>query len=101
MALNLGQLAGFSQAKAELLRKGMSDRTAPLVASSIAGLFASLLSLPFDFVKTRLQKQQGGPDGKLPYRSMADCFAKVARQEGLLRFYRGFGTYYVRIAPHA
>jgi len=57
--------------------------------------------LPFDFVKTRLQKQQKGPDGKVQYKGMLDCFQKVAREEGLLRFYRGFGTYYVRIAPHA
>jgi solute carrier family 25 oxoglutarate transporter 11 len=48
-----------------------------------------------------VQKQSRGPDGKLPYKSMFDCFAKVTKQEGIMRFYRGFGTYYVRIAPHA
>ncbi|KAI3320335.1 putative 2-oxoglutarate/malate translocator [Xylariaceae sp. AK1471] len=102
MALNLGQLAFFSEAKAQLkTRTSWSAKTQTLTASAIAGFFASFLSLPFDFVKTRLQKQQRGPDGKLPYKSMVDCFTKVARQEGLLRFYRGFGTYYVRIAPHA
>jgi solute carrier family 25 oxoglutarate transporter 11 len=102
MALNLGQLAFFSEAKAQLkTRTSWSAKTQTLTASAIAGFFASFLSLPFDFVKTRLQKQQRGPDGKLPYKNMVDCFAKVARQEGLLRFYRGFGTYYVRIAPHA
>ncbi|KAI7062715.1 hypothetical protein KC352_g3708, partial [Hortaea werneckii] len=42
-----------------------------------------------------------GPDGKLPYKGMFDCFGKVMREEGPLRFYRGFSTYYVRIAPHA
>ncbi|KAI0594177.1 mitochondrial carrier domain-containing protein [Biscogniauxia sp. FL1348] len=102
MSLNLGQLAFFSEAKVQLKKHTTwSNKTQTLTASAIAGFFASFLSLPFDFVKTRLQKQQRGPDGKLPYRSMADCFTKVARQEGLLRFYRGFGTYYVRIAPHA
>ncbi|KAI2628569.1 mitochondrial carrier domain-containing protein [Hypoxylon sp. NC1633] len=102
MALNLGQLAFFSEAKAQLrTRTTWSSQSQTLTASAIAGFFASFLSLPFDFVKTRLQKQQRGPDGKLPYKSMTDCFVKVARQEGLTRFYRGFGTYYVRIAPHA
>ncbi|RYP08783.1 hypothetical protein DL764_001694 [Monosporascus ibericus] len=102
MALNFGQLAFFSEAKAQLeTRTRWSARTKTLAASAVAGFFASFLSLPFDFVKTRLQKQQRGPDGKLPYKSMMDCFAKVVRQEGPLRFYRGFGTYYVRIAPHA
>jgi hypothetical protein len=102
MALNFGQLAFFSEAKAQLkANTDLSARTQTLSASAIAGFFASFFSLPFDFVKTRLQKQQKGPDGKVPYKGMADCFVKVAKQEGVLRFYRGFGTYYVRIAPHA
>lgn len=102
MALNFGQLAFFSEAKAQLKKNtDLSARSQTLTASAVAGFFASFFSLPFDFVKTRLQKQQKGPDGKVPYRGMVDCFAKVAKQEGLGRFYRGFGTYYVRIAPHA
>ena len=102
MALNFGQLAFFSEAKVQLKAKtSLSSNAQTLSASAIAGFFASFFSLPFDFVKTRLQKQSKGPDGKLPYSGMADCFTKVARQEGILRFYRGFGTYYVRIAPHA
>ena len=102
MALNFGQLAFFSEAKTQLKSKTqMSMMQQTLAASAIAGFFASFFSLPFDFVKTRLQKQQKGSDGRLPYSSMADCFRKVAKDEGLLRFYRGFGTYYVRIAPHA
>src|SRR5579862_3989358 len=102
MALNFGQLAFFSEAKQQLKnRANLSTQTQTLAASAIAGFFASFFSLPFDFVKTRLQKQQKTPDGKLPYRGMMHCFGKVAKEEGLLRFYRGFGTYYVRIAPHA
>jgi solute carrier family 25 oxoglutarate transporter 11 len=102
MALNFGQLAFFSEAK-QRLKEGteLGPRTQTLAASAVAGFFASFFSLPFDFVKTRLQKQSKGPDGKLPYKSMVDCFRKVAKDEGLGRFYRGFGTYYVRIAPHA
>jgi solute carrier family 25 oxoglutarate transporter 11 len=101
MALNFGQLAFFSEAKSRLTNSGLSSQAQTLTASGIAGFFASFFSLPFDFVKTRLQKQQKRPDGTLPYKGMFDCFQKVARDEGLLRFYRGFGTYYVRIAPHA
>ncbi|KAL9127587.1 MAG: hypothetical protein Q9217_003567 [Psora testacea] len=102
MALNFGQLAFFSEAKTQLkARTQLGMNTQTLTASAIAGFFASFFSLPFDFVKTRLQKQSRRKDGTLPYKSMADCFRKVAKEEGLLRFYRGFGTYYVRIAPHA
>ena len=103
MALNFGQLAFFSEAKAQLKtrRPEWKETTKTLSASAVAGFFASFFSLPFDFVKTRLQKQGKGKDGTLPYKGMADCFRKVAKDEGILRFYRGFGTYYVRIAPHA
>jgi len=101
MALNFGQLAFFSEAKQRLAPYNIGPRTRTLAASAVAGFFASFFSLPFDFVKTRLQKQSKGPDGKLPYKGMLDCFVKVASEEGWTRFYRGFGTYYVRIAPHA
>ena len=101
MALNFGQLAFFSEAKSQLKDTSLSSRTQTLTASAIAGFFASFFSLPFDFVKTRLQKQTRAADGSLPYKGMFDCFKKVAAEEGPLRFYRGFSTYYVRIAPHA
>lgn len=102
MALNFGQLAFFSEAKVQLkAHTELAPQAQILGASAVAGFFASFFSLPFDFVKTRLQKQSKGPDGKLPYTSMVYCFRKVAKEEGVLRFYRGFGTYYVRIAPHA
>ncbi|KAK5113260.1 putative mitochondrial 2-oxoglutarate/malate carrier protein [Meristemomyces frigidus] len=101
MALNFGQLAFFSEAKAQLKDSSMGPRAQTLTASAVAGFFASFFSLPFDFMKTRLQKQSKKPDGTFPYKGMLDCFQKVIREEGPLRFYRGFATYYVRIAPHA
>ncbi|TAQ87515.1 hypothetical protein B7494_g4176 [Chlorociboria aeruginascens] len=97
MALNFGQLAFFAEAKQQLKNTSLSPMQQTLSASAAAGFFASFFSLPFDFVKTRLQKQQKAADGTLPYKGMGDCFKKVATEEGLLRF----TTYYVRIAPHA
>lgn len=105
MALNFGQLAFFSEAKSqlkELEKQGwhsMGVRTQTLAASAAAGFFASFFSLPFDFVKTRMQQHGKTAGGKKI--GMAGMFAKVAREEGVFRFYRGFTTYYVRIAPHA
>lgn len=107
MALNFGQLAFYSETKARMnhfrLFEGYKGREAyrNVGASAIAGFFASFFSLPFDFIKTRLQKQTRQPDGRLPYRGTLHCAMSVAKEEGVLRFYRGFGTYYVRIAPHA
>jgi len=77
---------------------------APLVfgASAIAGFFASFFSLPFDFVKTQMQKQKPDPvTGQLKYSSSINCAMTVLKEGGPLRFYAGFPTFYVRIAPHA
>lgn len=51
--------------------------------------------------QTRLQKQKPNPDGSLPYKSFLDAVRQVAVKEGPLAFYKGIGTYIVRIAPHA
>ena len=59
------------------------------------------MSLPFDFVKTRIQKQRPDANGNVPYKGTIDCFVKVAAKEGPMAFYAGFPTFYARIAPHA
>lgn len=101
MATNFGQLAFFSESKAQLKRyPQLSDQTRTFAASSIAGFFAAFFSLPFDFMKTRLQKAGVNPDGTPVYRGMMDCATQVLKTEGPLRFYRGFGMYFLRIAPH-
>ena len=56
-----------------------SLRGLPLTASAsmIAGFFAAACSLPFDFVKTRIQRMKPDAQGKVPYAGFIDCFAKV------------------------
>lgn len=101
MATNFGQLAFFSESKHQLAKRTtMSSQTQTVIASGVAGFFAAFFSLPFDFVKSRLQSQKKSSNGSLKYNGMLDCFVKVAKEEGVLRFYRGFGTYFMRIAPH-
>jgi len=66
-----------------------------------AGFFAAACSLPLDMIKTRMQKMQ--PDattGKLPYSSNLDCASQILKKEGPLGFYKGFGTFLIRIGPH-
>ena len=48
----------------------------------------------------RLTDEQG-KGSEQRYKGAFDCVRKVIKEEGIGRFYRGFGTYYVRIAPHA
>jgi len=101
MALNMGMLASNEQAKEILLAGGIPGIYATLGASAVAGFFASSFSLPFDYVKTQLQKQKPLPDGTLPFKSAMDCVFKTFATGGPLKFYTGFPTYYIRIAPHA
>merc|ERR1711988_1942626 len=94
---------GFNASSKDLLQ-GYGVTGAPLTfgASAIAGFFASFFSLPFDFVKTQMQKQKADPvTGELPFKSSIDCAMKTMAEGGPLRFYAGFPTFYVRIAPHA
>jgi solute carrier family 25 (mitochondrial oxoglutarate transporter), member 11 len=104
MALNMGMLASNDQAKEMLEGFGFPKGGSVVVLGSamIAGFFASACSLPFDYVKTQLQKMKPDPaTGKLPYTGAVDCAMKTLREGGPLKFYTGFPTYCVRIAPHA
>lgn len=101
MALNLGMLGPYDQAKEVLTRMMGASMATNLSASACAGFLAAFLSLPFDNVKTKLQKMKANPDGTFPYKGMMDCALKTVAKEGPLGFYTGFPTYYFRIAPHA
>jgi len=102
MALNMGMLASNDQAKEMLESAGFAKggTAATLGGAFIAGFFASACSLPFDFVKTRLQKMTPLPDGTMPYKSAVDCAIKTVMSEGPLALYTGFPTYIIRIGPH-
>lgn len=64
-------------------------QTVVIGGATLAGFVASAFSLPFDFVKTRIQKMEKGPDGKYPYKGPLDCAVKTFTQEGPLKFYTG------------
>ncbi|PHT29359.1 Mitochondrial dicarboxylate/tricarboxylate transporter DTC [Capsicum baccatum] len=69
-------------------------------ANSVSGFFAAACSLPFDYVKTQIQKMQPDAEGKLPYLGSFDCAMKTLKAGGPFKFYTGFSVYCVRIAPH-
>ena len=100
MAMNVGQLACFDQAK-EMLAPLVGDLPGTPAslktqagASTLAGFTATAFSLPFDLMKSRLQ------DGT-KYKGLVDCFVQTLRHEGPMAFWTGFGAYYMRTAPHA
>jgi len=73
----------------------------PVVGGSlIAGFASAFFSLPFDFVKTQVQKMKPDPvTGEMPYKGPMDCAAKQLKAGGLLRLWAGFPTYYAKMAP--
>merc|ERR1719191_737407 len=102
MALNFGMLAFNAQGKEMLKGAGAPEAVQVLGASAIAGFFASFFSLPFDFVKTQIQKMKPDPvTGEMPFKGPIDCAAQQVKAGGITRLWAGFPTYYFRIAPHA
>ncbi|KAH9740580.1 mitochondrial dicarboxylate/tricarboxylate transporter dtc [Citrus sinensis] len=113
MALNMGMLASYDQSveffrdacglsELPTIKHISSDRIlhSALGASTVSGFFASACSLPFDYVKTQIQKMQPDAQGKYPYTGSMDCAMKTLKAGGPFKFYTGFPVYCVRIAPH-
>eukprot|EP00873_Tetraselmis_striata_P037947 jgi/Tetstr1/458211/TSEL_044699.t1 len=103
MALNMGMLASndhFKEMFVEHMGYKKTDRMTVVGSACAAGVVAATFSLPFDFIKTRIQKMKALPDGTMPYKGSIDCAIKTLAQEGPLAFYTGYPTYCVRIAPH-
>lgn len=104
LAMNIMMLTSNDEIKELLVKyKGQAkpDMTTVLTASAISGFLSSFVSLPFDNIKTKMQKQKKLPDGTLPYKNFMDCFSKTAAKEGVAGLWIGFfPTYYIRIAPH-
>ncbi|KAI4317452.1 hypothetical protein L6164_025319 [Bauhinia variegata] len=101
MALNMGMLASYDQS-VEFFKDnvGLGETSTVIAASAVSGFFASACSLPFDYVKTQIQKMQPDAQGKYPYSGSLDCTLKTLKAGGPLKFYTGFPVYCVRIAPH-
>jgi len=102
MSLNLGMLVSYDESK-ERLEKYLGKEKANTIwvlSSLISGGIAATMSLPFDNVKTKMQKMTRNPDGTFPYNSLLDCAYKTARNESISGFWAGLPTYIFRIAPH-
>lgn len=66
------------------------------ICGSFGGCVGTLISYPFDVVRTRLVAQ---PEGAKTYLSMADAVAKLRMEGGLAAFYKGFVPSVIAIAP--
>ena len=95
-------LVSFDEAKDYLTKIWGPGMRTTFCATFISGFFTATCSLPFDNMKTKIQKQKADKvTGKLPYDSLVDCFKKSIAKEGVTGLWTGLPTYYFRVAPHA
>jgi len=63
MAVNCSHLVGYNQSKEQLLKYSEDKKetmSIRLIASAISGIAVSIISLPFDNVKTKILKMKPG-----------------------------------------
>jgi len=69
------------------------------LAAVMSGLMSALVTCPVDLIKTRLMNQ-AVKNHTVEYKSVADCFFKTLRAEGVFGLYKGFFPTWTRIGPH-
>jgi solute carrier family 25 oxoglutarate transporter 11 len=101
MILNAAQLGVYAQAKQMLLNTGWfkDNMITHFIASFISGFFSTLVSIPVDITKTRLQNMKV-IDGKPQYKGTIDCLVKTVKVEGVFSLWKGFTPYFLRLGPH-
>ncbi|RZB40541.1 Mito carr domain containing protein [Asbolus verrucosus] len=65
---------------------------------SLAGCSATLVSFPFDVVRTRLVAQS---ETHKVYSGILEAFKSISKKEGFLMLYRGVWPTFLQIGPHA
>ena len=96
IVLNMAQLTTYAQTKELLLKQSyFTDNIyCHLTSSFISGFIATVVSAPFDIVKTRLQQ-----DTQNQYKTITDCIIKIIRNERFFNLWKGFTPAYLRLAP--
>ncbi|KAL6332880.1 hypothetical protein AAG906_019392 [Vitis piasezkii] len=91
MALNMGMLASYDQS-VEFFKDflGLGEASTAVGPNVVSGFFASTFSLPFDYVKTQIQKMQFDASGKYPYTNSLDYAMKTLKSGGPLKLYTDF-----------
>lgn len=104
VALNIAMLVTYDETKERLTKafgQTMGPKQIMFWASMTSAVATSVCSLPFDNIKTKLQKQKQRADGTWQYKNFVDCAKKTAANEGITGFWAGLPTFYFRVGPHA
>jgi len=98
MIITVGQLAAYDQCKEGLVGFGMKEGLGlHFSASFMAAFIASGLSNPVDVAKTRLMNQK---EGDVKYSGTLNVMTTMAKSEGPLSLYKGFGATFARQCPY-
>lgn len=98
---NAIQFSSFNQLK--LILSDDSGRLSILnsmIAGSLAGIMATVVTYPTDMVKTRLTADHADP-AHAKYKSLVHCFTTIVAEEGALAFYKGMSTSIIGVVPFA
>ena len=70
-----------------------------IVAMMVAALWGTVISLPIDHIRTRLQYQSSIDKSvnRMNYRGMLDCIIKMSRNEGWKSYLAGFQACYIHM----
>jgi len=78
MTANLAMLTTYEEAKERLTKRLGKQNYISLLSGVIAGITAATVSLPFDNIKTKIQKMKARPGQPNPYKGVFDCLVKVS-----------------------
>ncbi|EEC04437.1 oxodicarboxylate carrier protein, putative [Ixodes scapularis] len=70
-----------------------------LATGFVAGTGASMVNIPFDVAKSRIQGPQPGPHGTIKYRTCLQSMRTVYVEEGFLALYKGLLPKVLRLGP--
>ncbi|CAF0743799.1 unnamed protein product [Adineta ricciae] len=101
MVVNAAQMPTYSQTKQMFISSEIMQQGLPLhiVASLVAALVTTTVSLPVDIIKTRYQNMKI-IEGKPEYSGVMDVYQRILNQEGIHSFWKGFTPYFSRLGPH-
>ena len=84
--LKLGGMVAVASGCYDYMKENMFYFFGPISLNRFVGtaagtIAATLLSMPFDAVATRLQTMRPLPNGQMPYNGTVDCFIKMLKYE--------------------
>lgn len=102
LVINVGMLSTYGDYKKFFgpYLDGVDGQGNRFFSGFMSGWTAATVALPFDYVKTLIQKQKPDAAGKLPYSGMVDCAGKCIAEKGVLSLWTGYPTFVARICPH-